>query len=437
MTKKVLQVAELFAGVGGFRLGLERAKHPDVQFKVTFSNQWEPGAKRQHASDCYISQFGPDGHVTEDIAKYLDWVIDGDMSIEEQSQISLPRKIDLVVGGFPCQDYSVAKPLSHSEGLQGKKGVLWWEIYRLLEFSKPKYVLLENVDRLLKSPSASRGRDFAVILSCLVYLGYVVQWRVINAADYGFPQRRRRVFILAERRKNKSLSADQAFRVLTSTGTLAKALPVRADRNTLCMHKIAADPFSTSQLYANGLTTDWGNAGIAMGGEAWGINVESSFKGKSKTLGDIVQHGTRIGREYFLDSSSYRAWKYLKGGKRETREVKSTGFTYTYSEGPVNYPDPLNKPSRTILTSEGGISPSRSKHVIQTKSGKLRRLTPIELERLQGFPDNWTSTYSDGTTIPDTKRAFFMGNALVVGLVTKIAKELLASSTSSKGTIGY
>lgn len=436
MAKKVLQVAELFAGVGGFRLGLEAAKHSDAQFKVTFSNQWEPGAKRQHASECYVGQFGSEGHVNEDIAKYLDWAVDGVGSLDEQFRVALPRKLDLLVGGFPCQDYSVAKPLSHSQGLQGKKGVLWWEINRLLEFSKPKYVLLENVDRLLKSPSTSRGRDFAIILSCLARLGYVVQWRVVNAADYGFPQRRRRVFILAERRRTKALSADQAFTTMTSTGTLARALPAKADRSALRMVKVGADPFATSQSYGNGVATDWGSAGVLVGDKAWTLNVESSFKGKAQTLGDVVQHGKRVGKDFFLDPSSYLTWKYLKGGKHETREVKSTGFTYVYSEGRVNYPDPLTKPSRTILTSEGGTSPSRSKHVIQTKSGKLRRLTPIELERLQGFPDDWTAKYPDGTPIPDTKRAFFMGNALVVGVVTKIAKQLLVDNATSKSTLG-
>src|SRR5699024_5905062 len=104
---------------------------------------------------------------------------------------------DLIVGGFPCQDYSVARSLSGEKGIQGKKGVLFWEIARAIENTHPKYVLLENVDRLLKSPSSQRGRDFAVMLATFQHFDYSVEWRVINAADYGFPQRRRRVFIFA------------------------------------------------------------------------------------------------------------------------------------------------------------------------------------------------------------------------------------------------
>jgi len=187
-TKAVGNVAELFAGVGGFRLGLAKAG-----WRTTFSNQWEPSTKTQHASMVYTARFGDDGHSNEDIAKVA----------------SLPRDIDLLVGGFPCQDYSVAKTLNTAKGLEGKKGVLWWEILRLVEQRKPSFVFLENVDRLLKSPSHQRGRDFAVMLKTLGDAGYLVEWRVVNAAEYGFPQRRVRVFIVATRiqRGAKDVSA--------------------------------------------------------------------------------------------------------------------------------------------------------------------------------------------------------------------------------------
>jgi DNA (cytosine-5)-methyltransferase 1 len=95
------------------------------------------------------------------------------------------------------------------------------------------------------------------------------------------------------------------------------------------------------------------------------------------------------------------------------------------------FPDLLSNPSRTILTGEGGSSPSRFKHIIKTKKG-YRRLTPVELERLNGFPDNWTSTGADGSEISDARRAFFMGNALVVGLIEKVGKVLAAEVKSTK-----
>ena len=181
-----IKVVELFAGVGGFRIGLEgkpksRKKSP---YEVVWSNQWEPSTKTQHASMVYEMQWGADRHSNEDIAT---------VDIKD-----VPNH-DLLVGGFPCQDYSVATTLKNSKGLIGKKGVLWWQIHRILSTKKrpPKYLFLENVDRLLKSPSKQRGRDFAIMLSSLNELGYAVEWRVINAAEYGMPQRRRRVFFLA------------------------------------------------------------------------------------------------------------------------------------------------------------------------------------------------------------------------------------------------
>ena len=172
-------VAELFAGVGGFRLGLDKSG-----WKTIFANQWEPGKKSQWAFDCYNSHFPDSLNLNVDVATV--------------SSTDIPAH-ELLVGGFPCQDYSVASTLVNSKGIQGKKGVLWWEIYRIASDKKPRFILLENVDRLLKSPASQRGRDFAIILSCFASLGYAVEWRVINGADYGFPQKRRRVYIFAER----------------------------------------------------------------------------------------------------------------------------------------------------------------------------------------------------------------------------------------------
>ena len=183
-----INIIELFAGVGGFRLGLENIKNYNRNFNIVWSNQWEPTTKTQHASQIYEKQFGNHNHSNEDISKV--------------KVIDIPDH-DMLVGGFPCQDYSVASTLKNSHGINGKKGVLWWEIYRILqekEDKAPKYLLLENVDRLLKSPASQRGRDFAIILSSLNKLGYAVEWRVVNASEYGMPQRRRRVFIFASKK---------------------------------------------------------------------------------------------------------------------------------------------------------------------------------------------------------------------------------------------
>jgi DNA (cytosine-5)-methyltransferase 1 len=157
MENNKLKVAELFAGVGGFRLGLEKYNN----YEIVWSNQWEPSTKVQHASMVYENKFGKENHSNEDINEVVI------RNVEE-----IPDH-DVLVGGFPCQDYSVATTLNNSKGLKGKKGVLWWSIHKILEDkkNKPKYLFLENVDRLLKSPASQRGRDFAVMLKSLDDLG--------------------------------------------------------------------------------------------------------------------------------------------------------------------------------------------------------------------------------------------------------------------------
>lgn len=403
---KNIKVAELFAGVGGFRLGLEKASK---DIKVVWSNQWEPATKIQHASDIYIKRFGSCGHSNEDIAKV--------------STKDIPEH-DLLVGGFPCQDYSVAKTLSHSTGLQGKKGVLWWEIYRILKEKgekRPNYILLENVDRLLKSPAKQRGRDFAIMLSTLSSLGYIVEWRVINAADYGMPQRRRRVFIMGYKKDSpigKNYHEDAKDWMLKE-GVLNKAFPVyKKEPSAFNELELKGSIKNLSDSFnATGSLSPFKNAGVVLDKKVITVDLKPKFLGETTYLKDILVDHEQVGKEYYISRAKLAEWQYLKGAKKEERSSKD-GFKYIYSEGSMVFPDALDKPSRTIVTGEGGPSPSRFKHVVKTNNGKLRRLTPIELERLCMFPDNHT----EGA--PDTKRAFLMGNALVVGVIERIGKEL-------------
>ena len=397
-------VAELFAGVGGFRIGLARAG-----WKTTFSNQWEPATKAQHASDVYVANFGDDGHTNIDIAK-----------IE-----SLPRNIDLLVGGFPCQDYSVAKTLNSAKGLKGKKGVLWWEILRLVEDQSPRFVFLENVDRLLKSPSAQRGRDFAVMLKTLGDAGYAIEWRVVNAAEYGFPQRRIRVFIVATKvSKRRKLKSPEE--VISKTGILARALPIEKLDSPIKEVSLADEVGQISSRFnKSGGSSPFYSAGYYVDGTAYTIKVQAKLASNSEVLGDVIEPDSRVPEEYWVQEKRLKEWKYLKGAKSIKRTHKGSGVTYNYAEGKMAFPDLLTNPSRTILTGEGGTTPSRFKHIIKTKRG-YRRLTPVELERLNGFPDNWTKFDADGNQVSDAKRAFFMGNALVIGLIEKIGRVLAA-----------
>jgi DNA (cytosine-5)-methyltransferase 1 len=403
-TKPVGLVAELFAGVGGFRIGLARAG-----WKTVFSNQWEPSTKVQHASNVYVANFGTDGHSSEDIAKVK----------------AVPSKFDLLVGGFPCQDYSVAKTLSHAKGLRGKKGVLWWEILRLVELHKPKFIFLENVDRLLKSPANQRGRDFAVMLRTLGDSGYIVEWRVVNAAEYGFPQRRIRVFIVARKGRTLGKGVKPADLILDK-GILARALPVIPVQLECAEIEIDEDAEKVSKYFNKGLDSrsPFNNAGVYVNGVAYTLKTEASpTRVKRETLGDVLQPDSEIDDSFYIPATQLKEWKFLKGAKSIERVHKGSGVKYKYAEGSMAFPDLLTNPSRTILTAEGGTSPSRFKHIIQTKRG-YRRLTPVELERLNGFPDNWTELDKNGLRVPDTRRAFFMGNALVIGLIEKVGKVL-------------
>ena len=400
-TNPVGNVAELFAGVGGFRIGLARAG-----WKTTFSNQWEPSTKVQHASEVYVAQFGEDGHTNIDIAKIK----------------ALPKNIDLLVGGFPCQDYSVAKTLNSSKGLKGKKGVLWWEILRLVNGQQPKFIFLENVDRLLKSPSNQRGRDFAVMLKTLGDEGYTIEWRVVNAAEYGFPQRRIRVFILATKQKGKNKNSPES--IIAKSGILAKSLPIESLVDNLTEIDLSMEADEISAKFNKGKEkSPFLNAGVFIDGIAYTVKSQAKLASSPVVLGDVLQPDSEVPDEYWVKESRIKEWKYLKGAKSIERTHKGSGVTYNYAEGKMAFPDLLSNPSRTILTGEGGSTPSRFKHIIQTKNG-YRRLTPIELERLNGFPDNWSQLNSAGKMVPDGKRAFFMGNALVIGLIEKVGREL-------------
>lgn len=411
-----IKVAELFAGVGGFRLGLEGYHDPERPefnmpaagpFKTIWANQWEPpgNESKQFAWRCYETRFGEGSCVNEDIHKVLDAYENGDIDIPD---------VDMVAGGFPCQDYSVAKPLSQAGGIEGKKGVLWWDIYHFLHLKKPRFVLLENVDRLLKSPASQRGRDFAIMLSCLSDLGYSVEWRVINSAEYGFPQRRKRIYIYAELTSESWNLEDRIQR-----GVISTALPITKP-DALSIVEIPNDPYVVTNTFNVGGQgrSPFGTAGAMQDFRVVTCNAIEAYNGERKTLGDVLVPASEVPESFYVPEDKLEKWRYLKGSKSEERVNKQTGFKYHYSEGSMAFPDSLSSPSRTILTGEGGAGASRFKHVVEI-DGRYRRLVPDELDQLQGFPKGWTN---DGMS--DGNRAFCMGNALVVGVPHLIGAEI-------------
>lgn len=413
-----MRIIELFAGVGGFRLGLEQAN--PAFFRVIWSNQFEPTTKVQHASDVYVARFGAEGHVNRDIAL----VDSADIPIH-----------DMLVGGFPCQDYSVATTLNNSKGIEGKKGVLWWEIYRIIkdkEEQKPSIIFLENVDRILLSPANQRGRDFSIILGSLNELGYNVEWRVINAAEYGMPQKRRRTYVLAYLREGivGGQMAD-ATEWIYRDGIFANAFPVEHHNEEKPLisfrlsNKTEEDEILldiSENFNKSNKTKFYENSGVMIDGMVYTNKTIPVSHENPVCMRDIIVSGEErawITEDFYIRDEEVAKWKYYKGSKCEKR-TKKNGIEYFYKEGAMTFPDSLDKPSRTIITSEGGKGADRCRHVIRDIDGRLRRLIPIELERLNMFPDNHTLLAG----VSDSKRAFLMGNALVCGIVSKIGREL-------------
>ncbi|WP_278964207.1 DNA (cytosine-5-)-methyltransferase [Phocaeicola coprocola] len=401
----IIRVVELFAGVGGFRIGLEGASDA---YETIWNNQWEPSTKHQDASLVYQARFGKKGHSNQDI------------NLVKTTDI--PNH-DLLVGGFPCQDYSVAASLSKSGGIEGKKGVLWWQIYRILQEkgeARPNYIFFENVDRLLNSPASQRGRDFAIILASLADLGYIVEWRVINAADYGMPQRRRRTYIVGYLKNSPIANRIKKMEDWTLyDGVMAQAFPFE-QKSGISAFEIEGSIKEVSDTFnKTGKASPFGNAGIMIDRQVFSIDTSPVYTGTNQNLGDILVDENFVPEDFFISEKDLPKWIYEKGAKKIER-VSKEGFKYTFSEGGMAFPDPLDKPSRTMITGEGGNAPSRFKHVILTPSGKYRRLIPIELERLNMFPDN--HTYHP--EVSDGRRAFLMGNALVCGIVELIGKSL-------------
>jgi len=407
MKDKKINVVELFAGVGGFRAGLESSSS---RYETIWANQWEPGKKVQHAYDCYVSHFGEAGnHSNEDIAS-------------AKSQIP---SHNLLVGGFPCQDYSVAR--TGAKGIEGKKGVLWWSINDVMTEHSPEFVVLENVDRLLKSPSSQRGRDFAIILRCFADLGYAVEWRVINAADYGYAQRRRRVYLTAFHKSTgiykdlmKSSNGNcgtSLYNRLYSNGFYSSIFPIKKDViiKKFAEMNINRNNYADIVELSENFSAPFFNSGLMVDSKI--ITKEVEPDEIAPTPIREIRHSKPVDEKYFINGSLEKL-QYLKGAKKIER-VRPNGEPYFFSEGAIPFPDCVDKPARTILTSESSVN--RSTHVIEDAvTGELRLLTPVECERLNGFEDNWTNT-----GMPEKFRYFTMGNALVVPVVEKIGQRLL------------
>lgn len=437
-----IKVIELFAGVGGFRLGLEGWKGMSsssgykkplkTNFEVVWSNQFEPSTKKiQHANIIYKKKWPDSNHSEKDI----EYVIENEFN-------KIPQ-CNLLVGGFPCQDYSVIQSLKFSKGLIGKKGVLWWSIYTIIKRKKikPEFLLLENVPRLTATPTTNRGKDFFTILCCLNEIGYAVEWRIIDASNYQAPQSRKRIYIFGIHKSSNYYKAIQNLsleKIILEKGVLAKAFKhkrknAKEFRGNTCDIELISRKYKYSK-------SPFKNAGILMNGEFLSFESNPVKDRNGKTLNDIIQDANEVSCQHKLDfkkplknfveiyhrngekevlKTTGDLWRFKKGQKKVWKFNSKSGYKYKYDEGKMNLFEDLKKPSRTIVTREYTKTPNRMTHLI--KQGQtIRNLTAIEIEKLNMFPENHTLDEK----ISVGRRSFLMGNALVVGIIEKIGIEL-------------
>lgn len=425
----MMKIFSMFDGVGGFIVGLENSSKEI--FKTLYSNQYEPSRKIQDAYEVGLYRFPNMEHIGTDVA----------LIPNEKFEEMRKNGVDMIVGGFPCQDYSVARSKKNELGIEGKKGVLFWEIIRATEVIKPKYLILENVDRLLKAPSSQRGRDFAVMLAAFNELGYSVEWRVINAADYGRAQRRRRVFFFVFRndtkwgeRLHKTYESNLPKKATTeerlaqyqnyifADGLFGRQFPVKdmAVKKRINANHLIGDIAEVSETFNDG---KFWNSGLMTNGYYYTMETDPIVENPI-TMGDIVVPEDTVDAKYYITGEKLEKFKYLRGPKKITR-TSADGHEYTYAEGGMSDYDSLELPGRTMLTSEGSVN--RSTHLLKI-NGNYRLITPIEAERLQDFPDDWTkfklNAKGEVEEVSDRMRMFFMGNALVTGIVKRIGDEL-------------
>lgn len=426
---ELMKIFSMFDGVGGFIIGLNDA-NPEL-FKTTYSNQYEPSRKSQDAYEVGVYRFPDVIHDNRNVE---------DIPDEDFRQMR-ENGVNMITGGFPCQDYSVARSKKNEMGIEGKKGVLFWEIIRATRIIEPEYLILENVDRLLKAPSSQRGRDFAIMLAAFNELNYSVEWRVINAAEYGRAQRRRRVFFFIYRNDTKfAQKMDKKFEnkeVVTNLfgeeqghrykeyvfkdGLFARQFPVHSEMvKDRYNHKVLSNDIV--EVSNNHKGRMW-NSGIMRHGRYYTYEtapIEEPFI----PLSEIVQPESEVGEEFYISGDKLEKFAYLRGAKKKER-ISADGHSYVYSEGGMSPYDSLNLPGRTMLTSEGTVN--RSTHLLHV-DGRYRLITPIEAERMQDFPDDWTKYKQDEegnvSEVSNRMRLFFMGNALVTGIVKRIGEEL-------------
>ena len=445
-----MKVGSLFSGVGGFDLGLERSGH-EIVWQVEYDKQAR-SILRKHWPDVKmyndVQQVGgKDGEAGRDV-------------LEE---------VDLICGGFPCQDLSVA---GHRRGLDGSKSGLWYEFHRILEECRPKYCLVENVPGLF---SSNKGRDMEVLVRGLEELGYQWQYRILDSQYFGVPQRRRRVFIVGysgegsqsqvlleseslpwhpatSREEGQGSAGDAGCSDEDSGRTLYRGegfssykeddltAPLRASQSKqgdtdlvvarctgYAKYKMEDEMKASSPLRArHNEATD-----LVVAFQPGNLTRKAGANPSSEvfptlgaaTLGDQAPHVAKGQKPVVLDRSSFNS------GFNFDREpyIEETEVTPTLIGGGPHAVATHQKVIPTLASSAAGVSRVGGQGAepgFYISSDAPRRLTPRECERLQGFPDDWTRFDDTGKEMADGPRYRMMGNAVTVNVAEFIGAQL-------------
>ena len=450
-----MKVGSLFSGVGGFDLGLERSGH-EIVWQVEYDKQAR-SILRKHWPDVKIYNDvqqvgGKDGEAGRDV-------------LEE---------VDLICGGFPCQDLSVA---GHRRGLDGSKSGLWYEFHRILEECRPKYCLVENVPGLF---SSNKGRDMEVLVRGLEELGYQWQYRILDSQYFGVPQRRRRVFIVGylgegcapqvlleseslpwhpatSRQEGQGSARDAGCSDEDSGRTL-----YRGEGFSSYKEDDLAAPLRASQ--AKQADTDLvvarctGYAKYKMEDE---MKASSPLRARHNEATDLVvprifQQNTRDEVRYMNgDGQLAGALPAQPGSKQQNyiafqpgdqkpvvldRSSFNSGFNFDRDPGieeSETTPTLIGRGPHAVATHQKVIPTLASSAAGVSRVGGQgaepgfyisgdapRRLTPRECERLQGFPDDWTRWTDTGKEMADGPRYRMMGNAVTVNVAEFIGAQL-------------
>lgn len=366
-----MKFIELFAGIGGFRLGLENMGH-----KCVFANEW-----LERPASIYERNFKekPNGQ-----------------DIRTIDPNTLP-KADLICGGFPCATFSVAgRRTGFSD--EDARGSLFFEICRILRVTRTPYVFLENVKGLL---SSDNGRTFGVILFALDALGYDVQWEVLNSANFGVPQNRERVFIIANLRGHPR----------------PKVFPVGRAGGTDAESDIGKP--KTRQGFFSDISPTL-DANYYKGGASRPYVYENEP--------EVTQWRRGFFRDYKSDGTPTLTANMGTGGHNvpflKVKNATVQGYAIATDGDYVDLSFPDSKTRRGRVQKNSGTLMASGNNAGVFKNGRLRKLTPIECERLQGFPDNFTKYYADGSLVSDSERYERCGRTVSVPVIEAIAQKL-------------